>query len=226
MRMPVLTSVAILATVSAFSPAFAETNTIKVGKIVGGSGFHTPSYVAMDQGFFKAEGLDVTVVEMPGAVLVKAGIAGQIDFVPIPSGGAQLALSGGDIRYVVGQSLKSQWLFVSRQGLSKAEDLRGKTIAYGRAGSADYDEGAEVLRRIFKMDVGKDYKVISFQAEPECIAAMVNGDIDAALMSVPFAPKAISVGLKVLVRTGDYIQRAGGTFWTSGASLGALRSGL
>ena len=41
----------------------------------------------------------------------------------------------------------------------------------------------------------------------------VNGDIDAALISVPHSPKAINLGMKVLVRTGDYIQRAGGTFW-------------
>src|SRR5262249_13982580 len=37
---------------------------------------------------------------------------------------------------------------------------------------------------------------------------------DAALISVPYAPKALNAGMKVLVRTGDYIQRAGGTFWT------------
>ena len=64
------------------------------------------------------------------------------------------------------------------------------------------------------MEVGKDYKVISFQGEPERIAALVNGDIEAALISVPHAPKALNAGMKVLLRTGDYIQRAGGTFWT------------
>ena len=46
-----------------------------------------------------------------------------------------------------------------------------------------------MLRRAFKMEVGKDYKVISFQGEPERIAALVNGDIEAALISVPHAPQ-------------------------------------
>ena len=37
----------------------AETLTkITVGKTTGGSGFHIPSYVAMNQGYYKAEGLD------------------------------------------------------------------------------------------------------------------------------------------------------------------------
>ena len=96
---------------------------------------------------------------------------------PIPSGGAQAALSGAEIRYVVGQSLKSQWLIAARPNITKPEDLKGKTVGYGRAGSADYDEGAAVMLRAFKMEVGKDYKVISFQGEPERIAALINGDI-------------------------------------------------
>jgi ABC-type nitrate/sulfonate/bicarbonate transport system substrate-binding protein len=153
-------------------------------------------------------------VSLGGRALVTAGLSGSADFIPIPSGGAQAALSGAEIRYVVGQSLKSQWLIAARPDIGKPEDLRGKTIGYGRAGSADYDEGAAVLRRAFKMEVGKDYKVISFQGETERIAALINGDIAAALISVPHAPKALNAGMKILMRTGDYIQRAGGTFWT------------
>ncbi len=192
----------------------AQAQKIAIGKVLSGSGFHTPSYVAMDKGFFKDEGLDASFVTLGGRALVTAGLAGQIDFVPIPSGGAQAALSGADIRYVVGQSLKSQWLIAARPDIGKIEDLRGKTLGYGRAGSADYDEGAAVLRRAFKMDVGKDYKVISFAGETERIAALINGDVAAALISVPHAPKALNAGMKILIRTGDYIQRAGGTYWT------------
>ncbi len=196
------------------SGSAADAQKITVGKVIGGSGFHTPSYVAMDQGFFKAEGLDASFVTLQGRALVTAGIAGQVDFIPIPSGGAGAALSGAEIRYVVGQALKSQWLFAARPDINKPEDLKGKTIGYGRAGSADYDEGAETLRRAFKMDVGKDYKVISFPGEAERIAALINGDIQAALISVPHAPRALNAGMKILIRTGDHIQRAGGTIWT------------
>ena len=113
-----------------------------------------------------------------------AGLTGNLDFVPIPSGGAQAVLKGGaDIRYVVNQSLSSQYVFVARPDISKPQDLKGKTIGFGRTGAADYDEGATVLSRFFQMQVGKDYKVISFQGETERIAALVNNDIEAALIS-------------------------------------------
>jgi NitT/TauT family transport system substrate-binding protein len=216
--MRMLRSTIVLAAIlgfAALSPlSAAELIKIKVGKATGASGFHIPSYIAMDKGFYKSEGLDASFVSLTGKALVTAGLSGNIDFVPIPSGGSQAALSGADIRYVVGESLRSQWLIASRPDIQKPEDLRGKTLGYGRAGSADYDEGSAVMLRAFKMEAGKDYKVISFQGEPERIAALINGDIQGALISVPNAPRVINSGMKILVRTGDYIQRAGGTIWT------------
>ncbi len=197
----------------ASGPADAQAP-VTIGKVIGGSGFHIPSYVAMDRGFFKAEGLDARFVGLTGKAQVTAALAGSLDFVPIPSGGAQALLSGAEIRYVVGESLKSQWVIIARKEIGKPEELRGRTVGYGRAGSADYDEGATVLNRFFKMNVGKDYKVISFQGEAERMAAMINGDIQAALVSVPSVPRALEAGFKVLLRTGDYIPRAGGTIWT------------
>jgi ABC-type nitrate/sulfonate/bicarbonate transport system substrate-binding protein len=214
--LPVMTATIILAFPLALGAAQAQTK-ITVGKSVGGSGFHIPSYIAMDKGFFKAEGLDARLVPLAGKALVTAGLSGSIDFIPIPSGGAQAALSGAEIRYVVGESLKSQWVIVTAKDINKPEDLKGKTVAYGRVGSADYDEGAAVLQRFFKMDVGKDYKVIMFQGEPERLAALINGDVKAALISVPAAPRALAAGMKVLLRTGDYMPRAGGTIWTTKA---------
>jgi ABC-type nitrate/sulfonate/bicarbonate transport system substrate-binding protein len=74
-----------------------------------------------------------------------------------------------------------------------------------------------VLQRFFHMNAGKDYKVISFQGEPERIAALSNKDILGAGLSIPHAVVAQETGLKILLRTGDYIPRAGGTIWCSKA---------
>ena len=192
--------------------AHAQTK-VTIGKVIGGDGFHIPTYVALDEGFFKAEGLDVTLVELQAASQVAAVLSGNLDCAPIPSGGAQAALSGGKIMYIVGESLKSQWTITTRTEITKPEDLKGKTLGLGRAGGADYDEAQAVLHRFYHMDAGKDYKVISFQGEAERIAAMVNNDIQGASLSIPHAAVAQQAGLKVLLRTGDYIPRAGGTIW-------------
>src|SRR5439155_3918578 len=87
---------------------------ITVGKMIGGVGLHIPSYIAMDKGFYKDEGLDARFVPLAGRALITAGLSGNVDFIPIPSGGAQAALKGAKIRYVVNQSLKPQWVIVAR----------------------------------------------------------------------------------------------------------------
>ena len=56
--------VVMLASLMPFGAAQAQTK-ITVGKITSGSGFHIPSYVAMDQGFYKAEGLDANFITFP-----------------------------------------------------------------------------------------------------------------------------------------------------------------
>jgi NitT/TauT family transport system substrate-binding protein len=214
-RFPLAAAATIALAVAPAVNADAQQTKVTIGKVIGGDGFHIPTYVAMDQGFFKDEGLDASLVELQASSQVTAVLSGNLDCAPIPSGGAQAALSGAKITYIVGESLKSQWTITTRKEISKPEDLQGKTLGYGRAGGADYDEAQAVLHRFFQMDVGKDYKVISFQGEGERIAAMINGDIQGASLSVPHAAVAIQAGLKVLLRTGDYIPRAGGTIWCS-----------
>lgn len=190
---------------------------ITVGKMVGGVGLHVPSYIAMDKGFFKEEGLDARFVPLAGRALITAGLSGNVDFIPIPSGGAQAALKGAKIRYVVNQSLKPQWVIVTRKDITKPEQLKGKTLAYGRVGAADYDEGASVLSRFFQLQVGRDYKVISFQGEAERVAALANGDVDGALISAPHVPRARAAGMQVVLRTGELLPRSGGAFWVTDA---------
>ena len=55
---------------------------VKVGRTVGGSGFHIPSYVAIDKGFLKAEGLDANFIAATAGVLVRATIAKEIEVHP------------------------------------------------------------------------------------------------------------------------------------------------
>ncbi len=207
-------TIAVVAMFSSVSASYAQT-AIKVGRTTGGSGFHIPSYVAMEKGFFKREGLDAKYVAMTGKALVTAGMSGAIDFVPIPGGGSQAILKGAPLRYVVGESLISQWAIVVDPKIKKVEDLKGKTIGYGRPGGADYDEGEITLGQFFNMEVGRDYNVISFQGEPERLAGLIAGSIQGGLMSFPWAAKAAVEGFKILIKTGEYLPRVGGTFWVT-----------
>ncbi len=187
---------------------------ITVGRTTSSSGFHIPSYVAMDKGFYKKEGLDAKFISMNGKALLNAGIAKNIDFVPIPGGGSQASLKGAQLRYVVGQSIISQWVMVTPKSFKSVKDLKGKTIGLDRPGNAGYDETEIVLGEHFGMEVGRDYKVISFRGESDRVAALINGSVQAATVTFPHAAKAQVAGFKVLLKLGQYLPRVGGTFWT------------
>ena len=212
-----------LATLAASAVSAADMTGISVGRTTSASGFHIPSYIAMEQGIFKKYGLDAKYRSMSGKALLNAGIAKQIDFVPIPGGGSQAALKGAPITYLVGQSLISQWTVTAHASIKSVKDLKGKIIGLGRPGSADYDEADIVLSKNFGMEPGRDYKVISFRGEAERIAAMINGDIHAGLLTFPHAAKAKLAGFKVILKTGKYLPRIGGSFGVHNDYLKANR---
>ena len=106
LRVPLALAVTIGFVLTGAVSAQAQTK-FTIGKVVGGDGFHIPSYVAVDEGMFKAEGLDASLVELQPQAMVTAVLSGNLDCAPIPSGGAQAALSGAKIMYIVGESLKS-----------------------------------------------------------------------------------------------------------------------
>lgn len=199
---------------SGTAPVTAQLTKVKVGRTIGGSGFHIPSYVAMDKGFFKGEGLDAEFIGTTAGVLVRAAIAKEIEFVPIPGGGSEAMLKGAPLVFIVGESLISQWTITTTPEIKRVEDLRGKTIGLERPGQAAYTEAVVVLGKFFKMEPGKDYKVITFNAESDRVAALINKSIQAAILSFPHAARAEKAGMKILVKTGDYIPRLGGTFIT------------
>src|SRR5712692_5290298 len=57
-RTLILAGLTVMGVMTQIAPAAAQMPKIKVGRTIGGSGFHIPSYIAIDKGLFKAEGLD------------------------------------------------------------------------------------------------------------------------------------------------------------------------
>ena len=209
-----LAGLALAASVTWVPVVGAQGIKVKVGRTIGGSGFHIPSYIAVDKGLLKAEGLDVEFIAAQAGVLVRAAIAKEIEFVPIPGGGSEAMLKGAPLVFVVGESLVSQWTITTTPDIKRVEDLKGKTIGLERPGQAAYTEAVVVLGKFFKMEPGKDYKVITFNAETDRVAALINKSIQGAILSFPHAARAEKEGMKILVKTGDYIPRLGGTFMT------------
>ena len=64
LRLPFIAAAATIAFALLPSVGADAQTKVTIGKVVGGDGFHVPTYVALDEGFFKQEGLDVTLMEL------------------------------------------------------------------------------------------------------------------------------------------------------------------
>lgn len=113
---------------------------VKVAEVTH-SIFYAPFYVALENGYFKDEGLDVEVILTSGADKVSAAVLSKT--VDIGFAGPESAIyvyKNGEKDYLVtfaGLTKRDGQFIVSRKKIDnfKMEDLYGKEVLVGRAGA-------------------------------------------------------------------------------------------
>jgi NitT/TauT family transport system substrate-binding protein len=128
------------ATIGAWKMPAAQAETITVTHW-GGQFYGVPYAVAMDKGFFKKNGLDVTgiLTAAGGGTAVRNTLAGGIPFGEVSLAAAVLAINSGQKLIIIGagtQSVADQmWVVKKDSALTGIKDLIGKQIAYTAPGS-------------------------------------------------------------------------------------------
>jgi len=156
--------------------------------------FALPLYVAQDQGYFEAHGVegDITSVNGGGAQLLAALGGGSVDLTWASV--EQVALSnqnGNPLRIVVGNNTRQPWALVVRNGLDKPKagtpypdvvhDLKGARIGVSTVGSASYLTLAALLK-----SAGMDIKdVTPVQTNNQPVPLLQANQVDAVLDGEP-----------------------------------------
>src|SRR5687767_6854947 len=163
-----------------------------------------PGRVAVDQGFFRQEGLDVKFIQMRTAALIPALANGHIDYTmsflpPIDS-----ALRGVPIQMMAVFVDRSLHYLVTRPNIKSSADVRGKTFVLN---TVDLNGSTglvfQAVLRHFGFDPLKDVKWISAADSPALFAMVEQGIADATFLVPPWPHKAQTAGLNVLFRAGD-----------------------
>ena len=158
-------------------------------------------WVAFDEGFFKAEGLDVKLIQFSTALLSTQALkVGGVDFLSSSAQGAlEQAANGGPylkLVHVTANNIPGSAQLVVRNGLTinSIEELKGKTI-----GVDDYVAGCLECQSFLTVlqengfDLGRDVKIVTV-AHSVMGASLQAGIIDAATMIQPYATLAIKQG--------------------------------
>ena len=143
-------------------------------------------WLAEDLKLFDKYGLDVKIIQARGAASVQALVGGTVEFGAFGGPSAVAAnLGGADLVFLAAKpnfSVISVWTRKDST-LKTLGDLKGKTLAVSRPGSATHTAARLALKRAGLAD--KDVKFLHHGGLPEMFASLEQGLADAAFSSPP-----------------------------------------
>ena len=141
-----------------------------------------PVFVAIGEGFFEEEGLNVTVEAINGSgAVLQALSAGQAHFGRPGPGPLIAARSRGvEAVHIYNVAARSNFGIAVQEGsdYQSIEDLRGKVIGTGTADGAEVGFARNVMTGA-GMTEGDDYEFLTVGDGGPATAAFLNGEIDA-----------------------------------------------
>lgn len=158
-------------------------------------------WIAQEAGLFRKHNLDFQLVYIPSSGVATAALLG---------GDVEIALAGGvgtvrafaqgatELVFIGGFKNALTHSIVAKPDMSKPEDLKGKKVGITRLGSNSHYFAVQALRRM-GLDASRDVALIQAGGEPEIVAALVNGAIDAASITTPADNRAIAQGFRYLL---------------------------
>ena len=202
-------SLALAAAVCASGASRAETITVTHW----GSAFYGAPYaVALEKGFFKARGLDITgfLTSAGGGTSVRNTLAGDLPFGEVALPAALLAIKSGQPLKIIGGGVESvadiAWITQLDSRINGVADVVGKKIGFTSPGS--------VTNMVLLMCLNKA------GIDPKSVKLLAAGDIGANLSAV--LNRAIDAGMTSEPLWSEYQTKVKAAFWAKDCTDPAL----
>lgn len=153
-------------------------------------------WIAQEAGLFPKNNLDFQLVYIASSPMATAAIVG---------GDAEVILTGGvgivrafvqgqtDLAFIAGVKNVMTQSIVAGPAIKRAEDLKGRKIGVSRIGGNTHYFTVQIARRA-GLEPGRDFTFIQTGGDPEALAALVSGNIDAATLTPPSDAVALAQG--------------------------------
>ncbi|TAJ97030.1 ABC transporter substrate-binding protein [bacterium] len=173
--------------------------TIYVG-LVSVTPTNAPVLAAVDGGYFRKYGLDVKPLVMSGSsTALAAMLSGEVNLITIAGSGVINAhLAGRDAVMIAGTVNFAPYELIASKEIQRIEDLKGKKVGIARfGGSADFLARWGLEK--YGLKPGKDVIILQTGGNPERLAAVSQGVIQATLLEQSFAYQAKKMGFRSLL---------------------------
>lgn len=222
-----LATLALVAAVGAFvadrpAPAAAQPPAAVTVGLLPPFPFYWASYVAAEQGFYKAHGLAVETIQFSRpSEAVQALVGGSVNFAQVSADAFINAIDAGAAIAIIGQTVGNPaFSVVVQPELTSWNQLKGKTVGV----SAPKDGAAVVFRLMAEANGLKegDYAFISVGITPNRYAALKSRAVDVAVLAPPYDFQALDEGYRLLGRSDALLPRY--TFIMVGTSAAWARA--
>ena len=166
---------------------------------------HLLAFVAAEEGYFKEEGLNVTLTQFSSASELINGIEsdkldvafiGSVPTLTFQSQGHEVSIFGGAMTNGHGYVIKSEFADKDEAGV---EVLKGRNVASVK--NSVQDAELQILLKDANIEIGEGadkVNIVYFDSQKDAYAALLNNTIDAASVYSPYASLAKSQGYKVV----------------------------
>jgi NitT/TauT family transport system substrate-binding protein len=182
--------------------AYAQMPTVKIGTaVLGDYSLVSPIVVAIEKGYFKAQGVDVEFQPFRGGPdLVKAVVANQIQIGVTGSTDVPVFRAEGvPVRFVATTVDGNHFTFNVAPGVTRLADLKGKSIGVTRVGATTW-VFAVMLAKQQGWDPERDVKILGLGGLDAQLAALARGEIAAYVWGDGGAVIELQGKSKVLLR--------------------------
>ena len=162
--------------------------------------------MSIRRGHFKQQGLDVKLITIRQSdVIIKATMAGELDFMSIIPTAILASVRGLPIRTIAVNVDNAPYVLVGRPQIKSMGDLKGKKIAVSSLGSMSTLVVREIVARS-GLDPDRDVTYLAVGGSETRSGAMAAGFVDAALMTIPLNYAPERQGYNRLAWAPDYVR--------------------
>ena len=166
---------------------------------------HLLAFVAAEEGYFKEEGLNVTLTQFSSASELVNGLEsdkldvafiGSVPTLTFQSQGHDISIFGGAMTNGHGYVIKSEFADKDELGV---EILKGRNVASVK--NSVQDAELQILLKNAHIEIGEGadkVNIVYFDSQKDAYAALLNSSIDAASAYSPYTSLAKSQGYKVV----------------------------
>src|SRR5262249_22664769 len=107
-------------------------------------------------------------------------------------------VSGGAIKVVATLNKANSYSIVSRPDINSPAEMKGKLLAVAKPGDTS-DISARIAFKSYNLQVGPDVPILSVGNSAPRLAALLSGQVAAAVLSEAFVDQAVASGMRVLI---------------------------